>query len=143
MPFVPPLPPQMYFAVDPLLHANLVSQIDYYFSNENLVRDTYLRRNMDEQGWVSVLAKISFKKRNSQLLLKCSSEASIYSIISVLSGRRDKINGGAKNDDEMDNALQLVNTPNPTSPQGLLIMMDGVTAHGGWHCMIYFSNSGA
>lgn len=31
MPFVPPLPPQMYFAVDPLLHANLVSQIDYYF----------------------------------------------------------------------------------------------------------------
>nr|GFA44579.1 RNA-binding protein Lupus La [Tanacetum cinerariifolium] len=32
MPFVPPLPPQMYFAVDPLLHANLVSQIDYYFS---------------------------------------------------------------------------------------------------------------
>nr|KAJ0217114.1 hypothetical protein LSAT_V11C300108250 [Lactuca sativa] len=43
MPFVSPLAPSMYFAVpDPQLHAKIVTQIDYYFSNKNLVRDIYL-----------------------------------------------------------------------------------------------------
>ncbi|PWA37836.1 RNA-binding protein Lupus La [Artemisia annua] len=63
MPMVGPVPPPMYFASpDHLLHARIVSQIDYYFSNENLVRDTYLRKNMDEQGWVPVSLIAGFKK---------------------------------------------------------------------------------
>ncbi|MFS7955024.1 putative la-type HTH domain, winged helix-like DNA-binding domain superfamily [Helianthus anomalus] len=63
MPFGAPLSP-MYYS-DPVLIANIVSQIDYYFSNENLVRDTYLRRNMDEQGWVSASLIAGFKKVSS------------------------------------------------------------------------------
>nr|KAJ0214793.1 hypothetical protein LSAT_V11C400212970 [Lactuca sativa] len=57
------VPPPMFFAVpDPSLHARIVTQIDYYFSNENLVKDTYLRQNMDEQGWVPVSLIAGFKK---------------------------------------------------------------------------------
>lgn len=33
-----------------------------YCSNENLIRDTYLRRNMDEQGWVPIHLIASFAK---------------------------------------------------------------------------------
>lgn len=75
MPLVAPVPPPMFFAVqDPSLHARIVSQIDYYFSNENLVKDTYLRKNMDEQGWVPVSLIAGFKKvlyltDNVQLIL--------------------------------------------------------------------------
>ncbi|KAI3502812.1 hypothetical protein L1887_31149 [Cichorium endivia] len=47
---------------DPDLHRKIVKQIDYYFSDENLVKDIYLRKNMDEQGWVSVNLIASFKK---------------------------------------------------------------------------------
>lgn len=75
MPLVAPVPPPMFFAVpDPSLHSRIVSQIDYYFSNENLVKDTYLRQNMDEQGWVPVSLIAGFKKvlyltDNIQLIL--------------------------------------------------------------------------
>ncbi|CAI9282404.1 unnamed protein product [Lactuca saligna] len=75
MPLVAPVPPPMFFAVpDPSLHARIVTQIDYYFSNENLVKDTYLRQNMDEQGWVPVSLIAGFKKvlyltDNIQLIL--------------------------------------------------------------------------
>lgn len=52
--FIPP--------VDPQLYANIKNQIEYYFSNENLIKDTYLRQNMDEHGWVPVTLIASFKK---------------------------------------------------------------------------------
>ncbi|CAN1184758.1 La-related protein 1C [Linum perenne] len=66
MPFVAaPMPPHAVFfpAPDFQLHSKIVTQIDYYFSNENLIRDTFLRQNMDEQGWVSQLTD------NIQLIL--------------------------------------------------------------------------
>ncbi|XP_052625733.1 la-related protein 1C [Lactuca sativa] len=44
------------------LHEKIVKQIDYYFSDENLVKDLYLRQKMDEQGWVHVNLIASFKK---------------------------------------------------------------------------------
>nr|GEW79220.1 RNA-binding protein Lupus La [Tanacetum cinerariifolium] len=37
---------------------HLIMQIN---SNENFVRDTYLRQNMDEQGWISVSLIAGFK----------------------------------------------------------------------------------
>lgn len=86
MPFVPPLPPPMYFAVpDPQLHAKIVSQIDYYFSNENLVKDTYLRRNMDEQGWVSAsliagFKKVSYLTDNVQLILDAMRSSTVVEV---------------------------------------------------------------
>ncbi|KAI3502815.1 hypothetical protein L1887_31153 [Cichorium endivia] len=59
---------------DPDLHRKIVKQIDYYFSDENLVKDIYLRKNMNEQGWVPVNLIASFKKvlgltDNVQLIL--------------------------------------------------------------------------
>ncbi|CAI9260917.1 unnamed protein product [Lactuca saligna] len=44
------------------LHEKIVKQIDYYFTDENLVKDLYLRQKMDEQGWVHVTLIASFKK---------------------------------------------------------------------------------
>lgn len=47
-----PRPAMNYPAVDPTLSASLVKQIEYYFSDGNLVKDDYLRSQMDDQGWV-------------------------------------------------------------------------------------------
>ncbi|KAL9241082.1 hypothetical protein vseg_015232 [Gypsophila vaccaria] len=49
------------------LRANIVKQIDYYFSDENLQKDEYLISHMDEQGWVpvSVIADFNRVKRMS------------------------------------------------------------------------------
>ncbi|KAK6154025.1 hypothetical protein DH2020_013664 [Rehmannia glutinosa] len=59
---------------DPYLHSKIVNQIDYYFSNENLVKDTFLRQNMDGEGCVSIKLIAGFKKvmqltDNIQLIL--------------------------------------------------------------------------
>ncbi|XP_059639485.1 la-related protein 1C-like isoform X2 [Cornus florida] len=63
VPIIAPMQP-MYFPIppDPQLHAKIVNQIDYYFSNDNLIKDTFLRRNMDDQGWVSIKLIAGFKK---------------------------------------------------------------------------------
>jgi len=37
-------------------------QIEYYFSESNLVRDTYLRCLMDEDGWVPLVLLATFPK---------------------------------------------------------------------------------
>ncbi|KAI3786572.1 hypothetical protein L1987_40342 [Smallanthus sonchifolius] len=42
----------------------LIRCLSFFASNENLVRDTYLRRNMDEQGWVSVSLIAGFNKEH-------------------------------------------------------------------------------
>lgn len=75
MPFIAPVPPPMYFPMpDPQLQAKIASQIDYYFSTENLIKDTFLRQNMDKDGWVAISLIASFKKvmqltDNIQLIL--------------------------------------------------------------------------
>ncbi|KAL1540685.1 la-related protein 1B-like isoform X1 [Salvia divinorum] len=67
--------PSMFFSMhDPHLPTKIVNQIDYYFSNENLVKDTFLRQNMDGEGWVSIKLIAGFKKviqltDNIQLIL--------------------------------------------------------------------------
>lgn len=56
-PFIPhaPPPPTMLFpAPDPSLPTLLVNQIDYYFSDANLIKDEFLKSNMDSMGWVSI-----------------------------------------------------------------------------------------
>uniref|UniRef100_A0A2N9J3G6 HTH La-type RNA-binding domain-containing protein n=1 Tax=Fagus sylvatica TaxID=28930 RepID=A0A2N9J3G6_FAGSY len=75
MPFVPLPPPAVFFSAPDLqLHTKIVNQIDYYFSNENLIKDTYLRQNMDDQGWVPIKLIARFNKvmhltENIQLIL--------------------------------------------------------------------------
>ncbi|XP_057806244.1 la-related protein 1B-like isoform X1 [Salvia miltiorrhiza] len=67
--------PSMFFSMhDPHLPSKIVNQIDYYFSNENLVKDIFLRQNMDGEGWVSIKLIAGFKKvmqltDNIQLIL--------------------------------------------------------------------------
>ncbi|VDD75232.1 unnamed protein product [Mesocestoides corti] len=43
------------------LQSQILHQIEFYFSENNLVRDTFLRRHMDSSGWVpiSVIAKFN------------------------------------------------------------------------------------
>ncbi|XP_050227895.1 la-related protein 1C-like [Mercurialis annua] len=68
------VPPMYFHAPDLQLHAKLMAQIEYYFSNENLIKDTFLRQKMDDQGWVPIKLIASFKKvsnlsDNMQLIL--------------------------------------------------------------------------
>ncbi|KAJ8771101.1 hypothetical protein K2173_023426 [Erythroxylum novogranatense] len=58
----PRMPPPAMFFPDPQLHYNIMKQINYYFSDENLIKDTFLRQNMDDQGWVHVTLIAGFKK---------------------------------------------------------------------------------
>ncbi|KAI9080488.1 hypothetical protein K1719_037602 [Acacia pycnantha] len=62
--FVPPLPPPAMFypTPDPQLRTKIVNQIDYYFSGENLIKDTFLRLKMDEHGWVPIKLIAGFNK---------------------------------------------------------------------------------
>ncbi|XP_028776620.1 la-related protein 1C isoform X2 [Neltuma alba] len=87
VPFAPPLPPHAMFfsAPDLQLPAKIVNQIDYYFSGENLIKDTYLRLNMDEQGWVPIKLIAGFKKvmqltDNVQLILDALRTSSVVEV---------------------------------------------------------------
>ncbi|XP_010432215.1 PREDICTED: la-related protein 1C-like isoform X2 [Camelina sativa] len=64
MPFMTPLAPGpvFYHVQDPPLHIKLQNQIQYYFSEENLVTDLYLRGFMDEDGFVPLRVIAGFKK---------------------------------------------------------------------------------
>ncbi|XVF20205.1 hypothetical protein REPUB_Repub11eG0177900 [Reevesia pubescens] len=44
------------------LRANIVKQIEYYFSDENLQNDHYLISLMDDQGWVPISTIADFKR---------------------------------------------------------------------------------
>ncbi|KAK8566299.1 hypothetical protein V6N12_059828 [Hibiscus sabdariffa] len=60
--------------LDYQLHVKIISQIDYYFSNGNLIKDIYLRQNMDDHGWVPIQLIAGFRKvlhltNNIQLIL--------------------------------------------------------------------------
>ncbi|KAK7351769.1 hypothetical protein VNO77_11456 [Canavalia gladiata] len=59
-------PPAMFFPVaETPLTNTIVNQIDYYFSDANLVKDEFLRSNMDEQGWVPITLIASFPRVRS------------------------------------------------------------------------------
>ncbi|KFK30224.1 hypothetical protein AALP_AA7G233700 [Arabis alpina] len=64
MPFIAPLGPTpvFYHVQDLPLNAKIQKQIHYYFSEENLIRDTYLRGHMDDQGFAPLLVIANFKK---------------------------------------------------------------------------------
>ncbi|KAL1561110.1 la-related protein 1C-like isoform X2 [Salvia divinorum] len=83
MPMVPPQPPVTFppSNENPLPNLNLnpnpnpnpnpspdelpnsiVKQIDYYFSDENLVKDGYLKSKMDDNGWVPISLIASFPR---------------------------------------------------------------------------------
>ncbi|KAH6785889.1 hypothetical protein C2S51_038344 [Perilla frutescens var. frutescens] len=63
MPIVPPLPPMIFPPANenPLTNM-IVKQIDFYFSDDNLVKDSFLRSKMDDHGWVPVSLIASFRR---------------------------------------------------------------------------------
>lgn len=52
--------PYAYPYVDP--RGSVVSQVEYYFSDENLAKDTFLRSKMDAEGYISLEVLGSFKR---------------------------------------------------------------------------------
>merc|ERR1711865_1233805 len=50
------------------LKKKIRTQIEYYFSNENLHKDVYFRNQMDDQGWVSLEVIAQFNRVKSLLL---------------------------------------------------------------------------
>ncbi|XP_038986931.1 la-related protein 1A-like isoform X2 [Phoenix dactylifera] len=59
----PPPPTYPVVTQEPLdLRANIVKQIEYYFSDENLQKDHYLISLLDEQGWVSISKIADFNR---------------------------------------------------------------------------------
>ncbi|XP_042058281.1 la-related protein 1C-like isoform X1 [Salvia splendens] len=71
--YVPPMPPVIFPPANenPLPNPNLspnplpnmiVNQIDYYFSDANLVKDPYLKSKMDDNGWVPISLVASFPR---------------------------------------------------------------------------------
>lgn len=44
------------------LSAEIKRQIEYYFSEDNLLKDIFLRKNMNKDGWVPVILLMTFRK---------------------------------------------------------------------------------
>lgn len=59
-PMAPMIPPALSPKQNP--QEALIHQLDYYFSLENLIRDIYLRKNMDNDGWVLLSLILSFSR---------------------------------------------------------------------------------
>ncbi|XP_047967995.1 la-related protein 1C-like isoform X2 [Salvia hispanica] len=77
--------PLLFPVPDPHLLNKILNQINYYFSNENLVKDIHLRRNMDREGWVSVHLIAGFNKvrqltNNIHLILDALQASSIIEV---------------------------------------------------------------
>ncbi|KAK9713201.1 hypothetical protein RND81_06G011200 [Saponaria officinalis] len=63
VPIVAPYPPAFFYSAPaPDLYPKLLVQVNYYFSNDNLVKDTHLRSLMDENGWIHVDKIVQFPK---------------------------------------------------------------------------------
>ncbi|XP_006361945.1 la-related protein 1C-like [Solanum tuberosum] len=85
MPMLSPVPPVFVHVPDTQLQIRIVNQMDYYFSNENLIKDTFLRQNMDEHGWVPVTLIAGFKKvmeltDNIQLILNAVRSSTVVEV---------------------------------------------------------------
>ncbi|KAI3816323.1 hypothetical protein L1987_16016 [Smallanthus sonchifolius] len=48
--------------LDPSLLGSILRQIEYYFSDENLVKDMFLRSHMDDEGWVPITLIAGFQR---------------------------------------------------------------------------------
>ncbi|XP_021827634.1 la-related protein 1C-like [Prunus avium] len=87
MPFISQAPhPAMFIPVaESPLPSLIVNQIDYYFSDANLIKDDFLRSNMDAQGWVPISLIANFPRVKSlttsiQLILDSLRASSIVEV---------------------------------------------------------------
>lgn len=66
----PPPPPPSPSPCESTLRQKIIQQIEYYFCDDNLAKDVYLRSKMDDKGWVGVYVIATFP-RVSQLTNYC------------------------------------------------------------------------
>ncbi|XP_023765829.2 la-related protein 1C [Lactuca sativa] len=64
-PQAPPPVPMFVPVINPPLNVKIVKQIEYYFSDDNLVKDDFLRSNMDDEGWVPITLIAGFPRVQS------------------------------------------------------------------------------
>ncbi|CAO2833757.1 unnamed protein product [Amaranthus hypochondriacus] len=62
MPYITGPPPPPFLVMSGDLCTSIIKQIEYYFSDANLVKDEFLRSKMDEQGWVPIALIANFPK---------------------------------------------------------------------------------
>ncbi len=116
MPLSPPIPvlPQspvgngypMYNDVDIL---SLVrNQIEYYFSDENLAKDTYLRSLMDSNGYVSTGEIVKFRRIN--ILLQCSGGSARILMDAVITSDMLELSGLSVDNMQEIHENQILNT---------------------------------
>ncbi|KAL1217072.1 La-related protein 1B [Cardamine amara subsp. amara] len=80
----PPLP--MYFpSFDAMLYNKILTQVEYYFSADNLSRDEHLRVQMDDEGWVPVRVIAGFRRlaeltNNIQTILEALRSSEVVEI---------------------------------------------------------------
>jgi len=77
-PVAPPAPPV------PSLHDQLRNQIEYYFSDENLDRDMYLRHQMSSEGFVPLITLSGFARVRQLTPLNDGGTGSIGLLVQVL-----------------------------------------------------------
>uniref|UniRef100_A0A0D9VPP9 HTH La-type RNA-binding domain-containing protein n=1 Tax=Leersia perrieri TaxID=77586 RepID=A0A0D9VPP9_9ORYZ len=87
LPFVPhpASPPAMLISQFEPQRAELLRQIEYYFSDDNLCKDPYLRQHMDDQGWVplSLIAGFNQVKKltnNVQFILDTVLQSTVVEV---------------------------------------------------------------
>ncbi|XP_015632468.1 la-related protein 1C isoform X1 [Oryza sativa Japonica Group] len=87
LPFVPhpASPPAMLIPQFDPLRAELLKQIEYYFSDDNLCKDIFLRRHMDDQGWVPLPLIAGFNQvkkltNNVQFILETVLQSTVVEV---------------------------------------------------------------
>ncbi|XP_030446975.2 la-related protein 1C-like isoform X1 [Syzygium oleosum] len=86
-PFFPPPPstPMFMPVSDPSLPSHIVHQIEYYFSDDNLVKDEFLKAKMDTEGWVPISLIASFPRvmsltTNIHLILESLRDSTVVEV---------------------------------------------------------------
>lgn len=83
MPYITGPPPPPYLVAPS--RASIINQIEYYFSEANLVKDAFLRSKMDEQGWVPITLIADFPRVRQltdsiPFILDCIKESNIVEV---------------------------------------------------------------
>lgn len=90
-----PSSPALYLPAAEPLNVSIVKQIEYYFSDANLVKDDFLRSNMDDQGWVPITLIANFPRvknltTNIQLILDALRSSTVVEVQDDKLRRRDE-----------------------------------------------------
>ncbi|CAL1709066.1 unnamed protein product [Somion occarium] len=77
------------FPLDPLRH-QLLGQLEYYLSTQNLLKDFFLRQRMDSRGWISISLIASFN-RVKQLTADVQLVRDVLSLSSLVEVRDNNV----------------------------------------------------